>query len=277
MKKLFFAALALLSMTTGMAQSLRIPQPSPAQTIKQDFGLGSIEISYSRPSAKGRTVFGDLVPYGDVWRTGANSATTISFSDEVVINGVKIPAGKYGFLTIPGEKEWTLIISKQTNVTSPTDYKQDQDLVRVVVQPAVPAIPTETFTIQIANIKNTSCDVQLIWEKTMVALPVTTEIDTKVMKQIENTLIKDNRPYFSGAFYYSENNKDLNQALVWYDKAIEQNPKGYWIYYQKARTLLKMGRKQEALILSQKSMELAREEKDDTYVRHNEKLQKELK
>jgi hypothetical protein len=277
MKQLLLIFLAFLTLTTTKAQSLRIPQPSPAQTIKQDFGLGSIEISYSRPSAKGRTVYGDLVPYGDIWRTGANSATTISFSDEVSINGVKIPAGKYGILTIPGEKEWTLIISKQTNVTSPADYKQDQDLVRVVVQPAVSATPTETFTIQIANIKNTSCDVQLIWEKTIVALAVTTEIDTKVMKQIENTLVKDNRPYFSGAFYYSENNKDLNQAISWYDKAIEQNPKGYWIYYQKARTLLKMGRKQEALIMSQKSMELAREEKDDTYVRHNEKLQKELK
>jgi hypothetical protein len=277
MKQLLLIFLAFLTLTTTKAQSLRIPQPSPAQTIKQDFGLGSIEISYSRPSAKGRTVYGDLVPYGDIWRTGANSATTISFSDEVSINGVKIPAGKYGLLTIPGEKEWTLIISKQTNVTSPADYKQDQDLVRVVVQPAVSATPTETFTIQIANIKNTSCDVQLIWEKTIVALAVTTEIDTKVMKQIENTLVKDNRPYFSGAFYYSENNKDLNQAISWYDKAIEQNPKGYWIYYQKARTLLKMGRKQEALIMSQKSMELAREEKDDTYVRHNEKLQKELK
>ena len=277
MKQLLLIFLAFLTLTTTKAQSLRIPQPSPAQTIKQDFGLGSIEISYSRPSAKGRTVYGDLVPYGDIWRTGANSATTISFSDEVSINGVKIPAGKYGLLTIPGEKEWTLIISKQTNVTSPADYKQDQDLVRVVVQPAVSATPTETFTIQIANIKNTSCDVQLIWEKTIVALVVTTEIDTKVMKQIENTLVKDNRPYFSGAFYYSENNKDLNQAISWYDKAIEQNPKGYWIYYQKARTLLKMGRKQEALIMSQKSMELAREEKDDTYVRHNEKLQKELK
>ena len=277
MKQLLLIFLAFLTLTTTKAQSLKIPQPSPAQTIKQDFGLGSIEISYSRPSAKGRTVYGDLVPYGDIWRTGANSATTISFSDEVSINGVKIPAGKYGLLTIPGEKEWTLIISKQTNVTSPADYKQDQDLVRVVVQPAVSATPTETFTIQIANIKNTSCDVQLIWEKTIVALAVTTEIDTKVMKQIENTLVKDNRPYFSGAFYYSENNKDLNQAISWYDKAIEQNPKGYWIYYQKARTLLKMGRKQEALIMSQKSMELAREEKDDTYVRHNEKLQKELK
>ncbi len=277
MKQLLLTFLAFLTLTTTKAQSLRIPQPSPAQTIKQDFGLGSIEISYSRPSAKGRTVYGDLVPYGDIWRTGANSATTISFSDEVSINGVKIPAGKYGLLTIPGEKEWTLIISKQTNVTSPADYKQDLDLVRVVVQPAVSATPTETFTIQIANIKNTSCDVQLIWEKTIVALVVTTEIDTKVMKQIENTLVKDNRPYFSGAFYYSENNKDLNQAISWYDKAIEQNPKGYWIYYQKARTLLKMGRKQEALIMSQKSMELAREEKDDTYVRHNEKLQKELK
>ena len=277
MKQLLLIFLAFLTLTTTKAQSLRIPQPSPAQTIKQDFGLGSIEISYSRPSAKGRTVYGDLVAYGDIWRTGANSATTISFSDEVSINGVKIPAGKYGLLTIPGEKEWTLIISKQTNVTSPADYKQDLDLVRVVVQPAVSATPTETFTIQIANIKNTSCDVQLIWEKTIVALAVTTEIDTKVMKQIENTLVKDNRPYFSGAFYYSENNKDLNQAISWYDKAIEQNPKGYWIYYQKARTLLKMGRKQEALIMSQKSMELAREEKDDTYVRHNEKLQKELK
>src|ERR1700754_3431749 len=113
------------------AQSIRTPSPSTPQFVKQDFGLSAIELSYSRPGVKGRKVFGDLVPFGKVWRTGANSATTLNFGDDVTIAGTKIPAGTYGLLSIPDKDKWVLIISKQTDVTSPANYKQDQDVVRV--------------------------------------------------------------------------------------------------------------------------------------------------
>src|SRR5882724_5575329 len=128
---LILFAFAGLFCLPGEAQTLRTPAPSPPQYIKQDFGLSSIELSYSRPGMKGRNIFGELVPYGKVWRTGANHATTLTFGDDVNIGGTKIPAGKYGLLTIPGAQEWTIIITKQLDVTTPAVYKQDQDVVRL--------------------------------------------------------------------------------------------------------------------------------------------------
>ncbi|MEY5034558.1 MAG: hypothetical protein RL447_936, partial [Bacteroidota bacterium] len=143
MKRVLLIGL-LLSTTLLTEAQLKTPAPSPAQTLRQDFGLGNIEISYSRPGVRGRKIFGDVVPFGQVWRSGANSATTVTFTDEVIIGGKKLAPGKYGLLTIPGSKEWVVIISKQTNVTSPADYKADQDLVRVNAAAAKSKTATET-------------------------------------------------------------------------------------------------------------------------------------
>src|ERR1700749_3881292 len=129
-----FAIMGILSQSS-IAQSLKTPSPSTPQYVRQDFGLSSIELSYSRPGIKGRKIFGDLVPFGKVWRTGANQATTLTFGDPVTIGGTTIPAGKYGLLSIPGPDEWTLIITHQTDVTSPAAYKPDQDVGRVTAKP----------------------------------------------------------------------------------------------------------------------------------------------
>src|SRR5437868_14753398 len=134
MRRIIFCAVAICAMLALDAQTLKTPFPSPPQTIKQDFGISSIELSYSRPGVKGRKVFGDLVPFGKVWRTGANNATTISFGDDVTIGTTKIPAGKYGLLTIPEKNSWTVIITKSTDVTSPADYKQENDVTRITVK-----------------------------------------------------------------------------------------------------------------------------------------------
>ena len=277
MKKIVLAACFLSAALFTDAQQLRTPQPSTTTLVKQDFGLGTIELSYSRPNMKGRKIFGDLVPFDKVWRTGANQATTLTFSDEVTIGGVAIKPGKYGLLSIPGQAEWTIIISKQTDVTSPAAYKQEMDVVRVKVKPIDLPWSFETFGMSFENIKDNSCELMIGWDKTLVALPITTDVDSKVMKQIENVMKNDSRPYFNAAVYYLENGKDLNQAVAWFDKAIEQNPKAFWVYYQKARTLVKLGKKADAMAVSQKSMELAREAKNDDYVALNEKLQKDLK
>lgn len=277
MKKLFFLAFCMGAFAMTEAQQLRTPQPSSTQTVKQEFGLGSIELSYSRPNMKGRKIFGDLVPFDKVWRTGANNATTLTFTDEVNIGGTKVPAGKYGLLTIPSANEWTMIITKQTDVTSPSAYKQEMDVVRVKTKPMDIPFSMETFGISFENIKDNSCELMLVWDKTVVSLPITTDVDGKVMKQIETIMKSDSRPYFAAASYYANNGKDLNQAIVWYDKAIEQNPKAFWVYYQKASTLAKLGKKSEAIAASNKSIELAKEAKNDDYVALNEKLQKDLK
>src|SRR5687767_11423370 len=151
MRKLFITAVAVLLLSGADAQ-LRTPAPSPTQTIKQDFGLSSVELSYSRPGMKGRKVFGDLVPYGKVWRTGANQATTISFGEEVTFGGKKVPAGKYGLLTIPNTGEWTVILTKQLDVTSPSAYKQDQDVARVTATPDEMPFGIESFMMVFDNI-----------------------------------------------------------------------------------------------------------------------------
>lgn len=277
MKKLFLPLLSLMFILNASAQSLRTPAASTSQTVKQEFGLGSIELSYSRPNAKGRTVFGDLVPYGAVWRTGANSATTLTFSDEVMIGGKKIPAGKYGLLSIPGAAEWTIIITKQLDVTSPSAYKQEMDVVRLNVPAVAMPFPVETFMILFEKVKSNELELMIIWESTMVSIPVKTDIDTKIMGQIDNLMNKDNKPYFNAAMYYMDNNKDLNQASSWLDKATEQTPTAYWVWYQKARCLSMLGKKAEAKAASAKSMELAKAAKNPDYVTLNEKLQANLK
>ncbi|MEO7925055.1 MAG: DUF2911 domain-containing protein [Chitinophagaceae bacterium] len=276
MKKLFITALAVFTLFIADAQ-LKTPAPSPTQTIKQDFALSSIEVSYSRPGMKDRKIFGDLVPFGKVWRTGANNATTISFGEDVTIGGKKIAPGKYGLLTIPDKNSWTIIITKQLDVTSPTAYKQDQDIVRVMAEPMkIAGDPMENFTMQFANVKSATCDLQLMWDKTTVSLPIAVDVETKVMAQIDQQMNKDNRPYFNAAMYYMENGKDLNQALAWFDKAIEQNPTAFWIHHQRANALAKLGKKDEAKRAAETSKELATTAKNDDYVKLNEKLLAEL-
>ena len=276
MKKiLFIIAIALCNFT--FAQTLTTPQPSTTQTIKQNFALAAIELSYSRPNIKGRNVIGNLVPFGKVWRTGANGATTLTFGDDVTIGDKKIPSGKYGLLSIPDKENWTLIITKQTDVTSAAAYKETEDVVRVNVKPMITANKVETFTIQFANVKSNTCELQLMWENTAVTLPISTDVDAKVMSQINNIMTKDNLPYFNAAMYYMENGKDLNQALSWFNKGIEQNPDAFYMYHQKANCLAKLGKKQEAIATATKSIELATAAKNSDYVKLNEDLIKSLK
>ena len=276
LKKLLVCGSIFFTSFSVDAQQLKTPAPSPTQTVKQDFGVGSIELSYSRPGMKGRKIFGDLVPFGNVWRTGANNATTLNFTDSVTIGGTKLAPGKYGLLSIPNKDQWTLILSKQTNVTSHSAYKQESDAARVTVKPTATKETYETFTMQFANIKNNSTDLQIMWENTMVTLPISTDFDRKVMAEINNAL-RDNRPYFQAGMYLMETGRDLDQAITWFDKAIEQNPNAFWVIHQKANALAKQGKKQDAKAAAQKSLDIAREAKNDDYVKLNEKLLETLK
>ncbi|HYM94834.1 MAG TPA: DUF2911 domain-containing protein, partial [Chitinophagaceae bacterium] len=176
----------------------------------------------------------------------------------------------------PDKDNWTIIISKQTDVTSPAAYKHDQDVVRVNVKPMTMKDKMETFTMQFADVKPTSCELHIMWENTAVALPISTDVETTVMKQIDQVMNKDNRPYFAAAMYYMDNGKDLNQALAWFDKALEQND-AFFIQHQRANCLAKLGRKEEAIAAAKKSMEQAKAAKNDDYVRLNEKLLEQLK
>lgn len=277
MKKVILGFLMIALSVHAEAQTLKVPSASTSQVVKQEFGLGSIELNYSRPNLKGRTIFGDLVPYGAIWRTGANTATILTFSDEVVIGGKKVPAGKYGLLTIPGASSWTIIISKQTDVSSPAAYKQDMDVVRLEATPMALPFPIETFMIHFERVTSNELDLMLIWDQTAVSFSIREDVDAKILGQIDNLMNKDNRPYYNAAVYYMDNKKDLSKAAQWLDKAVEQNPNAYWIWYQKARCLSLLNKKAEAKVASEKSWTLAKEAKNGDYVTLNEKLQSTLK
>lgn len=275
-KKLLALSTFCCFISFAHAQSIKTPQPSPGQIVKQDFGISSIELNYSRPGIKGRKIFGDLVPYGKVWRTGANSATRIKFLDDVSIGGQALKAGEYAIFTVPGEKEWDIIINKGS-ANWGTDYKQEDDILRVKATPLKLDQTVESFTMQFANVKSNSTDLQIMWDKTMVSVPITVDVDKKIMADIDKVMNNDSRPYFQAAMYYMETGRDLNQALTWFDKAIEQNPNAYWVYHQKANAQAKLGKKDDAKTTAKKSMELAKTAKNDDYVKLNEKLLASLK
>lgn len=275
-RKLFLAAGLFAILSAADAQQLRTPAPSPTQTIQQDLGISSLQLIYSRPGMKGRKIFGDLVPYGKVWRTGANSATRIRFNDDVNFGGQPLKAGEYALYTIPREDEWEIVINKGSEDWAP-QFKQENDILRVKAKSIKLDNPVETFTMQIENVKPTSADLKIMWEKTAVAVPISVEIDKKVMAQINDLMNKDNRPYFAAAMYYMENGKDLNQAVNWFDRALEQNPDAYYIYHQKANALAKLGKKEDAKKAANKSIELAKAQNNEDYVKLNEKLLTSLK
>ncbi|HTG55497.1 MAG TPA: DUF2911 domain-containing protein [Niabella sp.] len=276
MKKIVLSVAFLCALSYADAQ-IKMPAPSPAQTVKQEFGLSNVELSYSRPVKKGRKIFGDLVPYNAVWRTGANGATTLTFGDNVIIGGKEIPAGKYGLLSIPGAASWTLIITKQTDVTSPAAYKQDQDIVRVTAKVKPSGTSVENFTIQFDNIQPESCDLIISWDKSTVSLPIKTNVDAKIMASIEESMKSDKPAYFQSAFYYLESGKDLKQAETWFAKAVEAQPNAFWIRYQQARALAKLGKKAQAKEAALKSKELANAANNQDYVTLNNKLISSLK
>jgi hypothetical protein len=267
MKKIVFLLNAVLLLSLANAQTLTTPQPSPTQTVKQNFSLGSVELNYSRPAKKGRTVMGDLVPYGKVWRTGANNATTLTFSDDVTIGGKEVKAGKYGLLTIPEADKWTIIISKDVNVTQPSAYKQENDVVRVQADVIKTPFTVENFTINFASITGSSLNVELMWENAYVQFAVTANTDAKVMKQIDDAMNKDSKPYFNAASYYYDNGKDMNQALTWVNKALETNKEAFWMYLLKARIHKKLGDKAASKAAATTCIEVATKAKNDDYVK----------
>jgi tetratricopeptide (TPR) repeat protein len=277
LKKTLFCIAAVCCILFADAQQIKTPPASPTQTIKQDFAISTIELTYSRPNMRGRTIFGDLVPYGKLWRTGANAATRIKFADDVSVGGVALKAGEYVLYTIPNQQEWEVILNKGLSNWGIDGYKESEDVARFKVKPMNAPMQVETFTMQFINVMPSSTDLRIMWDKTAIQIPITMDVDSKVMAQINNAMNKDNRPYFQSAMYYMETGKDLKQALAWFDKAIEQNPNAFWIHHQRANALAKLGRKEEAKTTAMKSMELAKQQNNNDYVRLNEKLIASLK
>ncbi|MCE3280692.1 MAG: hypothetical protein K0S44_2883 [Bacteroidetes bacterium] len=272
-KAISAAVVITIASSSVMQAQLKVPAPSPLQTVKQAFGLSDISIEYSRPSAKGRVIFGDVVPFGKVWRTGANNATKITFGDDVKVEGKEVPAGSYALYTTPNKDSWEIMLYKDLTLGgNVADYKKENELIRFTVKPKTVSEKKETFTIDIADMTSNSANIELVWENTRVAFNVVTDIDSKIMKNIETNVIGDNRPYFQAATYYYENNKDLAKASEWVDKAITANPKAYWIMMLKAKIQVKLNDKKGAVESAEKVVTMATEAKNDDYVTMAKKL-----
>lgn len=273
MKNILPAALLLAGTAVMSAQQLKVPAPSPFQSIKQNFALSEITIEYSRPSAKNRVVFGDVVPFGKIWRTGANASTRIGFGEDVKVEGTAIPSGTYALYTIPNKDSWELLFYKDLTLGgNVNEYKKENEVARITVKPTAICEKVETMTFDIADMSSSQASIRLNWENTRVTFTVKTEIDDRVMKGIDKALEKDTRPYYQAASYYYDNNKDLAKAAEWVDKAISQNPKAFYMYLLKAKIKAKQGDKKAALAAAEQVIPLAKEAKNDDYVRMAEKF-----
>lgn len=259
------------------AQGLKLPQPSTPQTISQDFGLGKISVSYSRPNVKGRKIFGALEPYDKVWRTGANSATVVKFTDAIKVEGKDLPAGEYALFTIPGKTEWTIIFNKGVKEWGAYTYSEANDVLRVKVKPIALKEKVETFTIQFANVYDSSAQLQLAWENTLVNVNLTTSVDERVMANIAEAMKGEKKPYFQSAVYYYSNGKDLKTALEWMNEAEKQMTDAPWVKLWKGRVQLKMGDKAGAAKTAKEGVEIATKIKNDEYIRLNTQLLEETK
>ena len=266
-------AIAAISSSALNAQQLKVPAPSPLQTVKQAFALSDISVEYSRPSAKGRVIFGDVVPFGKVWRTGANGSTKITFGEDVKVEGNAITAGTYALYTIPNKDSWEIIIYKDLTLGGDVaNYKKENDVAHFTVKPKALNDKVESFTINFADITPGTLNIELNWEKTRVAINVVSDIDPKIMKSIEANVINDGRPYFQAASYYYETDKDLVKASEWIDKAITANPKAFWMVMLKAKIQVKQKDQKGAVASAEKVIALATEAKNDDYVAQAQKL-----
>ena len=276
-------AVTLLAAPAAHAQ-IATPQASPKSTVTQRVGLTDITIVYSRPGVKARNIFGTVVPFGKRWRTGANATTSIKFSDDVTIEGKKVPAGEYGLYTIPNKTEWLVVLNKNTKLGAEVDgFKDDQDVARFSVKPYKVASKVETFTIGFTDITPATANVAMEWEMTGAKFKVTADVESKVMAQIDEKITKAATPapgdLAAAAVYYFDNNKDLKQALAWMEKANAAEPTKFWNLNTEAKIRLKMKDYAGATKAAEASKKaaLAATPPNGEYVKMNEELMAEAK
>lgn len=257
------------------APQLDIPQASPTETLKVRVGVADVGIVYSRPSARGRVMLGGNNPYGVVWRTGANSATRITFGAPVTLQGSHVDAGTYELFTIPGADEWTIILQKAGNQWGAYSYDQKNDTLRVTAKPVALAESVETFTIDINDIRPDSATLNLSWEKTRVPVAIGVDVVGVLVPKIEAAMASSGRkPYDQAALFYLDHNLDLDKALAWIDAARAEQPDMFYLEYHKARILAAKGDKAGAEAAARRSIELAAKggPAKDEYTRLNEAL-----
>ncbi len=277
--------LTFLFISSASAQ-LQMPQPSPSAMVKQTVGLTDITIDYSSPAMRDREIFGKLVPYGEMWRTGANKATAITFSEEVTIEGKKIEAGTYAVFTIPNENEWTIILNKNTEQWGAGEYDEKQDAIRLTVKPSKAPMTFQRMTFMIEAFENHTAEVSLFWADTKISFMVDANPVAKIVSTITSTLKQaDNLwyTYAQSAEYYLDNNQSKEQALEWIDKSISMKDNFYnnWV---KARILVARNNTGgvsssagAAVTMVKKAMEMGEKENTNSYKRLKPQMEQFIK
>lgn len=284
-KSLLIVTLALLTLVAEA--QVQTPQASPPGSVSTTVGLTDVKIEYFRPRVKGRKIFtadaSALLPYGKIWRTGANNGSRISFSDDVKVEGIAVPKGEYLILTWPGAAEWTVSLYKDVSLGGDLDkYDASKDAAKFKVKPEKLTEEVETMTFNIGDISDDSktAKVQLAWENTSVKFSMTVDYDAKVMKSIEAATAAakvDGNTYFQAALYYLENGKDLKKAKEWITKAADENPNAFWVLHQKAKIEKALGDKGAATASANASLKAAKDANNRDYQVMNEELLKSLK
>ena len=272
MKKIVVALALFMISIVGNSQ-VKTPQSSPKSLLNQLVGLTDVEIEYSRPSARGRIVFGELVPFGRLWRTGANANTTISFSEDVVIDGKTLKKGKYALFTLPRIDTWEIVFyTKTDNWGNPDTFSEENVALRAIVKPELTARNVETFTIDINNLDNNFGVLNLMWERTLVALKFEVPTQKIAIQSIEKALAGPTAgDYYSSAQYFYQSNGDLTKALSYINKALELNVDKPF-YYTRLKSLIqaKLGDKKGALETAKQSLAAAILAKNNDYVKMNQ-------
>jgi len=278
MKRFFLSILFIAFAAASFAQSpLKLPALSTNAKLTQEFSLSSIEISYGRPSMRGRKIFGEVVPYGKVWRTGANAPTKIKIGEDLEIGGKLVKAGEYVLYTIPGKEKWEVVLNTGTDPMGPNGYPKESDVARFTVNAAKIDGECQTFTIMITDITYTTCKIELAWERTKIAIPVVAHNADKVNTNIDNAINHPQIPYFQAANYYYETNQNLEMAETYVKKATAQDPKAFYAWLLQARIEKKLGHKSEAIDAAKKSMDAARGAAlEDEYIRNSNQIIDEL-
>jgi len=257
---LFFFLLFFLASLIN-AQQFRTPRPSPNATITQTIGVTDITIDYSSPAVKERKIWGDLVPYDKIWRTGANEVTSITFSDPVKVNGNNLAAGTYGIHTIPRENEWDVIFSSDTKVNDPSNFDEKKEVLRIKVKPDQNSF-TERMIFTFSEMSDNSTIVNLLWENIKVSFKVETETQELTLSKARK-MVDWNTP-FQAAQYCLNNNINLDEAIKWIEASILMN-ENYWNMRTKARLLEKVGRKNEAVSTMERAIEIGNGMKDKPF------------
>ena len=244
---------------------IKTPQPSPTATIIQKIGISNVTIDYSRPGVKEREIFGGLVPFNKIWRTGANKATKITFEENCIFGGVKVRKGSYSLFTIPGEKEWTILLNKETELWGAGDYNEDNEVLRITVVPEETKDFTESFTIDFGNFKQFSATLSIKWANTLISIELKSMSAKKVQNDFLELLTKgpSANDYYNGAKFFADNTSEYEMALEWIDVAIKKRPEAFWMMYHKARILDKLGNNKEAITTAEETISVASEAKND--------------